>query len=283
MTKEIKLLTNRFLYLLIVIALLVITACAPAPTQAYNPTVILPAATSIPSTQLSVDAFTVTSTLDNRTTLPHRVEWSAMPSISEDQISEVEFIIDNQLTFVERHAPYTFGRDGGYLVTSFLSPGEHSFTVHVSAVNGRNAETTVKATVETPPNPPDNLADTSWTRETTVSDRQKASSHELPPASQWGLDIDSVGWRISYLPEDPHRNGQLFDIAYQSKGMVELRPTIERPSIPAGSICEEPDPEFLWSYKVSEDGKMLTLHPIGKDPCGDRVAILEGTWTRNGN
>jgi len=289
--KEIQMFTNRLFYLSIVVALLMITACAPVTTQAPLPTLISPTATAILSTPTLTDSLTVTSTLDGQTSLPHRIEWEAKPSIPESQVSKVEFLIDGQLTFVERHAPYTFGRDGGYLVTSFLTPGEHSLTVHVIAVDGRTVDSTVKATVEAAPAPPDELANTSWTREMTASDRQKATSSERPPSGLWGLDIDSIGWKLSYIPEDPQRIGQLWDVEYQGEGMVELRTTIESPPYIAawdsgqhgGSICEEPDTPFVWSYTISKDSKTLTLHPVGGDPCGDRIAILEGRWTRNGN
>jgi hypothetical protein len=286
-SKETEMFTNRLFYLLIVIALLVITACIPVPAQAPTPTLIAPTATIVPSTPTLTNALTITSTLDNQTTLPHRIQWVAMPSVSEDQVSEVDFLIDGQLAFVENHEPYTYGRDGNYLVTSFLTPGEHNFTVRVVTVDDQSAESTVQATVEAAPSPPDGLANTSWTREMTASDRQKATSSEPPPSGIWGLDINSVGWNISYVSEDPERKTpQGFDVEYQSEGMVELRPTIERPVFPndfGGSICEEPDTPFLWSYTISDDGTTLTLHPVGQDPCGDRVAILEGIWTREGN
>jgi len=226
----------------------------------------------------------VASTLDGQTTLPHRITWQATPSVPESQVSEVDFLIDGQLTFVERHAPYTFGRDGGYLITSFLTPGEHSFTVRVNTVGGQSAEATVKAAVEAAPAPPNALTGTSWTHTMTASDRNKATSSEPPPAGDWALTIDSVGWMF----HDPAGGGQLWDIAYQSDGKVELRTTIESPplldvqheTLTGGSICEEPDAPFLWTYTIGDGGKTLTLHPSGDDPCGDRVAILEGTWTR---
>jgi hypothetical protein len=32
-------------------------------------------------------------------------------------------------------------------------------------------------------------------------------------------------------------------------------------------------------YPVAGHGKTLTLRPAGHDPCGERRAILAGTWT----
>ena len=62
-----------------------------------------------------------------------------------------------------------------------------------------------------------------------------------------------------------------------------MRPTIEYPPYPndnKGGFCEDTDPLATWTYTVANDGKTLSLHPTGHDPCGDRAAILEGTWRR---
>jgi hypothetical protein len=268
--------TNRLFYLLIVV-LLIVTACTPASTQTALPTLVSSTSTLGQSTELIV-----TSTLDGLATLPHRIAWVANPNVPENQISEVDFLIDDQVAFVEKHAPYTYGRDGNYLVTSFLTPGQHNFKVRVITVASQSVESMVNAAVEAAPNPPNELANTSWTREITSEDVKKATSLEPPPSGQWGLAINSVGWII----DDPLGGGLDIDLAYQVEGQVELRPTIEEPTFPngrTGAFCHEPDPSFLWTYKVSNDGKTLTLHPVGQDPCGDRAAILEGAWTRAGN
>jgi hypothetical protein len=266
---------------MVAVALLV-AACGG--TTAPASPALVPIATSVPATPTPTAALTVASTLDGQRTLPHRITWQAKPSVPESQVSEVDFLIDGQLTFVERHAPYTFGRDGGYLVTSFLTPGQHSFTARVITVGGQSAEAAVKAAVEAAPAPPNSLVGTSWTRTMTASDQNKARTSEPPPSGNWEVTIDAVGWMF----HDPAGGIQLWDVAYQSEGQVELRTTIESPSLPAdqddtptgGSICEEPDAPFLWTYTIDDGGKTLTLHPAGEDPCPNRAAILEGTWTR---
>jgi hypothetical protein len=281
---------NLFRITLLVTAVAVIlTACvAPAteqPIATLAPaTEAVPTATEIVSTSMPAPTAVlgVTSTLEGSTTLHHRIQWVAIPSISQGQVSEVDFLIDNQIAYVERRAPYSYGGDGNYLVTSFLTPGEHSFTVRMITVGGQRADSSVKAMVAAAPAPPDGLANTSWTREMTASDRQKATSSQPPPSGSWDLTIDSVGWMI----HDPEEGGLLLDVAYESAGGVELRPTIARPPFPNpinGFFCTEPDPSVLWTYTISDGGNTLTLHPVSEDPCGDRVAILEGTWTRKGN
>jgi len=236
------------------------------------------AATTTPAATGSVAAVSVGSTLDGRETLPHRIRWEASPDLPESEVSEVDFLIDGQLAFVEEHAPYAYGRDGGYLVTSFLAPGEHDFTVRVITVGGESADSTVKAKVTAAPAPPDGLDGSTWARTVTRSDLEKATSSEPPPTGRWGLTIGSVGWMI----HDPEGGGLLFDVAFPSPGQVELRPSIERPPFPSptgGAFCEEPDPSTVWTYELGDGGKSLTVRPVGHDPCGDRLAILEGTWS----
>lgn len=266
---------SRLFYVTVVLALLIVSACAPFPSS--SPLPVINTQTSEPSIlPTPTAAITVTTTLDAFITLPHRTSWVATPSIPEKQVSEVDFLIDNQLAFVEKHSPYTYGRDGNYLVTSFLTAGQHSFTVRVLAIGGQGAESTVKAAVDTAPNHPDGLANTFWMRSVTDEDVKKATSSELPPTGQWELTISSMGWSI----HDPLGGGLNFDLEYQSAEHVELRSTIETPPYPNttnGAFCEETDPPFLWSYAITNDGKTLTLHPVGNDLCGDRVAILEGT------
>jgi hypothetical protein len=268
---------------MLMLTIISITACSPTssktPANSLHPTSspISPTAPSVLSTPTA--AITVTTTLDGLTTLPHRIQWEAKPIDPDHQITEVDFLIDGQLAWVEHKAPYVYGSDDNYLVTSFLTPAEHSFAVRVLTSKGQSVDsTTVRANVAAAPLPPDILANTSWTRQVTGEDVKKATSEGPPPTGQWNLMINSVGWVI----KTPVGGGTISDVAYQSNGQVELRPTIEEPPFPNdmnGAFCEEPDPPFLWSYAISNDGKTLTLHPVGNDPCGDRIAVLEGTWT----
>ena len=90
---------------------------------------------------------TVTSTLDGHTALPHRIHWQAFPSGPPLDVSEVEYLIDGKQLWVEHNPPYFYGSDGNYLVTSFLTPGKHTFTVrgyrrrwaNATAENDQNA------------------------------------------------------------------------------------------------------------------------------------------------
>src|SRR5215467_14024935 len=97
---------------------------------------------------------TVTSTLDGHTALPHRIHWQAFPSGPSFDVSEVDYLIDGKQVWVEHIAPYFYGDDGNYLVTSFLRPGKHVFTVRAIDVGGHVATDTVTATVPQAPAPP---------------------------------------------------------------------------------------------------------------------------------
>ncbi len=234
-----------------------------------------------PSPSSTPGALMVSSTLDGHTSLPQRIHWEATPSVPDSDVSEVDFLIDGRLGWVEHNAPYFYGDDGGYLVTTFLSSAEHSFLVRVITVGGQSADSTLKAAVETAPAPPGELTGMSWSRTMMPADQEKATSSEPPPTGRWGLTIDSVGWML----HDPEGGGALEDVVYRSPGRIVLRTTIEQPPYPSptgGAFCEEPDASFVWSYTIGHAGMTLTLHPIGHDPCGDRVAILEGTWTSKG-
>ena len=78
-------------------------------------------------------SFKVRSTLDGKTALPHRIHWVAFPSLPRKQVAEVAFVIDGgKPRWIEHNPPYTYGDDRGYLVTSWLSPGRHRFTVRVT-------------------------------------------------------------------------------------------------------------------------------------------------------
>ncbi len=92
-----------------------------------------------------------------------------------------------------------------------------------------------------------------------------------------------MGWQL----RDPTPTGTwgLFDVGYGPGGNLHIRPTIEYPPYPNsnnGGFCEDTDPLWAWMYSVGDGVQTLTLRPVGHDPCGDRIAILAGTWTRVG-
>jgi hypothetical protein len=103
-------------------------------------------------------AFKVTSTLDGKQVLPHRIRWIAHPAIPRSRVARVEFLIDGRLRWVERNAPYVYGDDSDWLVTSWLAPGRHRFSVRATAKGGRKATHAITARVVASPAPPVELA-----------------------------------------------------------------------------------------------------------------------------
>ena len=72
------------------------------------------------SSPASSPALTVTSTLDGHTSCPSD-PLAGLPSAPAADVSEVNFLIDGRLGWVEHDAPYFYGDDGNWLVTSFLN------------------------------------------------------------------------------------------------------------------------------------------------------------------
>jgi hypothetical protein len=217
--------------------------------------------------------FTVTSTLDAKTVLPLRIHWIARPQhIALAQIKEVDYLIDGRRAWTEHHPPYYYGSNdgsrGNWLITSFLPPGVHTFVVRAVARSGRMAIETVKARVVPAPAPPAKLAG-AWTRIVTPADLKKGPPG--PPAGRWTITISSIGWATG--------PGDNFDVRYLPSGNVVMGPEVVTPTQQTGAFCGV-DPLHEWQVALSADDQNMTLDPVGHDGCGDRVAILQGTWTR---
>lgn len=224
--------------------------------------------------------FAVTSTLDGKSVLPLRIHWIARPQVVSSKVKEVDFSIDGRIGWVEHKPPYVYASDGNWLVTSFLSPGMHTFAVRVVATDGTKSTDTVHARVAATPAPPAQLAGT-WQRTVTADDVKKQTSGMPPPPGLWKIAIRPQGWVMS----DPQRGGGTFDVAYLSATKLQMRPTIEKPPFPNpsnGGFCHDTDPLWTWTVVVASDGKTMSLDPVGHDRCGDRAAILQGTWNRTG-
>jgi hypothetical protein len=220
-------------------------------------------AQSAPAIASALD-FTVISTLFGLTDLPHRIHWVATPSGSGGDVKEVDFLIDDQLAAVEHNAPYSYGEDAGWLVTSFLEPGAHTFTTKAVAADDRTAVETVIAAVEAAPQPPAKLAGR-WSRTVDGDD-----------PGVWHVTINAIGW----LFDDPNGGGQNQDAAYPAPGKVMIGGAILEPVLGdysrGGVFCgDEGDPDGVFSYSVSKDGSRLTLTA---DAPVCYQGLIEGTW-----
>jgi hypothetical protein len=129
----------------------------------------------------------VTSTLDGKNLLPRRVAWTAStPGLPRSELKSggIGFLIDGKIVGFTDEQPYTFPDHGGYLVTTWLKPGAHTFTVRAHAKDGTIIEDNVTARTVAPAAPPAALAGT-WKR--TVGDvtgAPKNGSAGNPPIRQ---------------------------------------------------------------------------------------------------
>jgi len=233
-------------------------------------------AAATPATQRTLS---VHSTLDGKKVLPHRIHWIARPQIPSRRVVAVDFLIDGKKLWVEHHSPYYYGDDGNYLVTSFIKPGMHTFTVKVLTSDGKRASDTVKARVVPAPAPPQALAGT-W--KGFVPQGRPPS----PPSGNWRLVIDSVGWHIY----DTSGGGNLIDVAYPSDDLVEVRTGMAtgHPHSDLNGWCNG-TPGSAARYHWSVQGADLHFTFAGGKPCPGFtrfLAQLNGSttpsWTRVG-
>jgi hypothetical protein len=216
--------------------------------------------------------FTVVSTLTGRRVLPHRIHWLGKPSLLPSRIREVDFLIDGRRVWVEHHAPYSFGYDANYLVTSWMTPGLHKFTVVALATDGRRARVSSKARTTTPQKPPTPLMG-SWQRNVSAAN---AGNVGLPGV--WTLTVSAVGWR---LLDQTRLRGALVDVAYFSGHVVEARGGIvtrEHDGRENNPWCDEPFQPVRYHWDVAADSLTLTL--AGKKLCDGQSRLWAGEWKR---
>ena len=219
---------------------------------------------------------TVTSTLDGHTALPHRIHWQAFPSGPSLDISEVDYLIDGRQRWTEHNAPYFYGDDGNYLVTSFLTPGRHVFTVRAIDVSGHVATDTVTATIPPAPAPPTALAGTWKARQRLGGARVYAS-----------LVISTVGWYEGQFPVT-HSGGNLEDVAYLSPGLVEVRTGMATGHDMVAGAPSDDDlngwcnnaPGSPARYRWSVTGTQLRFTFAGGHPCPGFTRFSSAAWTR---
>src|SRR5262249_11539909 len=94
--------------------------------------------------------FTVASSIDGTTVLPLRSPWIASPNDTQS-IDHVDFFIDGYHAWTQHQAPWYFGGQGNWLITTFLKPGMHKFVVRAYDAANQMAVDTVQARVVGPP------------------------------------------------------------------------------------------------------------------------------------
>jgi len=256
------------------------------------------AAASVAPSRSSGTGFTIKSTLDGKTVLPHRIRWIAAPGIPAAKVREVDFLIDGKVAWIEKAAPYVYGEDDGphrgYLVTSWLASGRHTFTAKAVARDGRTASTTLKTSVALPTKPTAKLSGT-WLRtipSTSAAPPDGSSGNPTgthTPPGTYRMVIDQRFLQV-HFPGRFHRpqsddtgNGWILDTDYipRPNSLSVLGPVPFAPfngQAEGGPWCYVDGPPASYNWAVS--GNQLTLKPAGSDKCGIRAFVFAGTWKR---
>jgi len=237
--------------------------------------------------QAGAKPFVVKSSLDHKSVLPHRIHWLAYPSLSPSQIREVTFTIDKgPIRWTEHHAPYSFSDDSGYLVTSWLRPGKHQFSVKAVARDGRVAVDSVTARVLAPPTVPTGLKGT-WQRTPApiATPGWPTGAYKLVFDRRW-IELIHPG------PFDPVKSAptgegyiNYFDwnpgaSRFHVQGAVTLKEQGPKDRV-GGWLCGPGGPGANYTWHAS--GATLTLEPVGgSDACRLRGKVLAGEWTKVG-
>jgi hypothetical protein len=243
----------------------------------------------------SKKGFEVRTSLDGKTVLPHRIHWLGYPLLPRDEVKEVAFLIDGKVRWIEQDPPYSYSEDGGYLVTSWLRPGQHRFTVKVTSYSGAKGTKTVVARVGAAPEPSPDLAG-KWQRD--IADEVPGPSDprcgpDAVPAGRWTLVFERR-WLTSIFPGefDPEKSkqtsfGYIIDNdwvpgphTFEVAGSVTIR-VFHDEDQRGGWWCLPGGPGATYSWAVH--GDTLSLAPVGgADPNEQRGAVFTGDWTRAG-
>jgi hypothetical protein len=241
--------------------------------------------------------FNLASTLDGKTVLPHRIRWVALPSLPASRVKEVDFLIDGREAWIEHKPPYAYADDGGFLVTSWLAPGKHRFTVHAIPFHGRPGTDTVVARVLPPPEVPATLAGT-WQRTITNTSGAPAPgsagnpTSTLTPPGRYEITFDRR-WIHDVLPcttspctyvSATGAGGEFLSdwnpapSTFYVQGEVTFRVFKDTDRL-AGWWCQTWGPPATYTWSVT--GKTLKLAPVGgHDACAIRGYVWSGVWKR---
>lgn len=223
----------------------------------------------------------VISTLAGLDVAPHHVHWVALPSFKKADVREVRFYVDGKLSWIDPEKPYTYGGDGGYLVTTWLAD-VGSEDIHVPAFT-RHTFTTEAVAV-----------DGSQGREEVVLRVPSVMMPDLPYGI-WGIRGPSGGpaWprAINVISPGvlwigaPIENATAYEISTNGSTLRILAPIRKGPG--GTGVTEQgwhfdsydcgPDGPFAvyrWSF-----GPGTTLRLIAvRDRCDARRLKLAGTW-----
>ena len=212
------------------------------------------------------------------------------PSVPPSDVTEVDFLIDGKVTWIEHTAPYVFGGDDnganrGFLFTTWLSPGMHTFTALVIDTAGHKSANTVTARVPLAPQASAALKGV-WTRTMSGQDITKAGvTQGPPPTGRWEMVFNYVGaWEL-----DPLGSGVVSGIGVQGDiinvyAPIQMAPWVNNQTTTSafghhsigGTDCTAAGP--FGTYRWSVSGSHLTLTPV-HEGCPNRQAVWAGVWS----
>ena len=231
----------------------------------------------------------ITSSLEGRDVLPRHLRWAVSTALPADQVWRVRFLVDGKLRWIDFEEPYSYGGDGGYLVTPWISSGNplerHEFTAEVVTAGGSTWSATVSARVPDPV--PAHVPYGIWGRvpasllDRPFSDRFGHFSAEMYVSGSGELWIGRT-----------YQRAYAYEVRGSTKTLRILAPIQRAPPGIAfsqqgwrlwGDLCTPAGP--FATYTITEvdlgdpysDGFSLSAR---KDPCPERRALLEGIWQR---
>ena len=90
----------------------------------------------------------MSSSIRDGAELTQPVRWQAyVTGVPASDVAEVRFLIDGQLRYLARMAPYVFAGRGNLLLPGTLAPGSHIFAVDVTLTSGYHLTTAATAVV----------------------------------------------------------------------------------------------------------------------------------------
>lgn len=231
-------------------------------------------------THAAGERFGVTSTLARFKVGPGHVHWIADPSPKRADVREVHFYIDGKLSWIDPQTPYTYGGDGGYLVTTWMARVEgeggdaprftrHTFTTEAVAVDGSRAREVDVLRVPSLKHQPD-LPYGIW-----------GAPVGGPP---WPRVIDVLSPGVLWIGA-PIGHATAYEVEADGATLRILAPIRKRPGGTGiteqgwhfdSYDCDPGGPFAVYTWSLGVDSR---LHLTAKrDTCDARRQKLEGTW-----
>ena len=236
--------------------------------------------------------FRLSSSLDGKSVLPHRIHWTASIGLTPAQLGSFAFQIDGKTRWIGNKLPAVYADGNGYLVTSWLRPGRHTFTIRAYARDGRIAADTVTARTLPAPIPPAALTGT-WRRTVDPSAGPQLTPGHRAPAGNYTITFerrwiqDRLAGQFDRRRSGNTGEGMVIDSdwtpnqhTFHVQGdVVSFAPTAHVNQETGNSWCFPGGPGADYRWSISN--RQLTLAPDGgDDPCAIRGFIWTGIWER---